>query len=227
MKTALVIPAYNEEQTIKEVLKKATPFTDYTIVIDDGSKDSTWKEMQKAKEHIEGNIIALKHIVNLGKGAALKTGCAAAQKLGADIIVTIDADGQHPPEHIPAIIEYMNKNNLEVVFSIRKGGDKMPLIRLVGNKVLNLLAIYLFNLKLRDIWCGFRAFRTDCLSKLSWEKNDYSGEIEMALKVGKNKLRYGELVIPTIYHDAHRGVTILHGLKLIGQMIIWRIMLLK
>jgi len=100
------------------------------------------------------------------------------------MIVFIDGDGQHPPEHIPGMLEYMEAHKLDVVFSVRKGGDKMPLKRRLGNRILNTFAYYLFDMRLTDIWCGFRALRTSCLPKLSWTKNDYSGEIQMALKVG-------------------------------------------
>ena len=221
MKAALVIPAYNEAAHISIVLEKAKKYIDIIIVVDDGSKDQTWKILKCAS----GNVIPLRHRVNLGKGAALKTGCEAARRLGAEIIVTIDADGQHPPEYIPAILDYMKSKNLDVVFSVRDGGDKMPIVRMLGNRVLNLMAHNLFNLRLRDIWCGFRAFKTSCLPKISWNKCDYSGEIQMALKVGQSKLAYGEYIIPTIYSDTAKGVSIVHGLKLLFQMLIWRITL--
>lgn len=223
MKTALVIPAFNEAAHIGTVLKKAKQYVDFVIVVDDGSKDQTW-EISKSTG---GNVIPLRHHVNLGKGAALKTGCQAACQLGADVIVTIDADGQHPPEYIPLILDYMKSKNLDVVFSARKGGDKIPPVRLIGNYFLNLMTHYLFSLHLRDIWCGFRVFKTTCLPKILWDKNDYSGEIQMALKVGQNGLSYGEYIIPTIYHNSSKGVNIIHGLKLLFQMFIWRVTLLK
>lgn len=220
-KVAIVLPAFNEEKNIGKVLEEAKNLADWLIVVDDGSRDKTG-EICRA---FAGNVICLRHPVNLGKGAALKTGCETAKKLGADIIVTIDSDGQHPPYLAPLLVEYLQDNNLDFVFTIRQGGDKMPLIRWIGNKTLNLAARYLFNLKVGDIWCGFRAFRAECLEKISWEKCDYSGEIQMALRVGLSGLRYGEYPIPTIYHDNSKGVNIFHGLKVLGQMIIWRVKL--
>ena len=167
----------------------------------------------------------LNHRINLGKGSALKTGCEAACKLGADVIITIDGDGQHSSEYIPEILEYMEANKLDFVFTVRKGGDKMPLIRFLGNRTLNFTARLLFNINLKDMWCGFRVFKTSCLPKIAWNKNDYSGEIQMALKVGKNKIPYGEYIIPAIYSDSAKGVHIMHGLKLLAQMFLWRIIL--
>ena len=221
MKTVLIIPAHNEEKRIGLVIESSKALVDVVIVVDDGSIDETTIAAKK----FGGNVLVLRHQVNLGKGAALKTGCQAALRLGAEIIVTIDGDGQHPPQFIPQVIKYLKENNLDFVFTVRQGGDKMPLVRRVGNFTLNAVAYRLFNLKLRDIWCGFRVFRADCLPKVNWRKSDYSGEIQMALKVGRNGLRYGEFIIPTIYNDKFKGLHILHGLKLLAQMIVWRIIL--
>ena len=214
-----MIPAYNEAERIATVISQALALVDQVIVIDDGSIDETFVKAQAA------GALTLRHRINLGKGAALKTGCEAARRLGAEIIVTIDADGQHPPEFIPQVVEFLKNNNLDFVFTIRRGGDQMSLIRRLGRYVLNFQARKLFNLNLQDMWCGFRVFRMECLPKIDWNKSDYSGEIQMALKVGKNGLRYGEYVIPTIYNDNFKGVHILHGLKLLAQMFVWRIIL--
>ncbi len=223
MKVALVIPAHNEEKNIQNVIKKSASYVDWVIIVNDGSSDATKKICEANR--CDKKIILLNHKINLGKGSALKTGCEAARKLGSDIIVTIDGDGQHSPEYIPKILQYMESNKLDFIFTVRQGGDKMPLIRFLGNRTLNLTAQCLFNVNLKDMWCGFRAFRVSCLPKISWSKSDYSGEIQMALKVGKNKITYGEYAIPTIYSDNVKGVHILHGLKLLLQMIVWRIML--
>jgi len=220
-KIAIVIPAYNEEKHIATLLEKVKKFGDIVIVVDDGSRDRTSSLCQQFQQG-ENDIFCLRHRVNLGKGAALKTGCLAAKKLGAEIIVTIDGDGQHPSNIIPEVVQYLLNNKLDIVFTFRQGGDKMPLIRHLGNGALNFVAKTLFRLKLRDIWCGFRAFRTECLEKISWQKCDYSGEIQMALQAARQRLSYGEYLIPTIYNDRFKGVHILHGLKVLFQMFIWR-----
>jgi len=222
MRIALVIPVHNEGQRIIDLIKNARQYVDQVIIVDDGSSDRT---TQHICELNDSKIIVLRHWVNLGKGSALKTGCLAAAKMGIGTIVTMDGDGQHPPEHIPRLLATMERNNWQVVFSVREGGDKMPLVRYLGNYALNSVARYLFNLNLRDVWCGFRALRTECLPLINWRCTDYSGEIQMALKVGQSGLRYGEYVIPTVYEDEFKGVTIIHGLKLLVQMIIWRIRL--
>jgi glycosyltransferase involved in cell wall biosynthesis len=221
MSVALVIPVYNEEKNIIGVIESSLALVDWLIIVDDGSSDQTEFLCQKKNG---GKVVLLRHKVNLGKGAALNTVCWAAKKLGADIIVTIDGDGQHDVSLLPLMVDFLLTKNLEFVFTVRQGGDPTPLIRFLGNKVLNLTARWLFRLNIRDIWCGFRIFRSDCLSKISWNKSDYSGEIQMALKVGRNNLAYGEYIIPVIYDDRVKGVHIVHGLKLLIQMIVWRIM---
>lgn len=223
MKIALIVPVHNEERNIQSVIEKSKNYADWLIVINDGSHDDTLNICKK--NYDDQKVIVLNHRINLGKGSALKTGCEAARRLGADVIITIDGDGQHSPEHIPAILQYMESKNLDFVFTVRKGGDKMPLVRFLGNRMLNFAARCLFNINLKDMWCGFRVFKISCLPKIAWNKNDYSGEIQMALKVGKNKIPYGEYEIPTIYNDSSKGVHIMHGLKLLAQMIVWRIIL--
>lgn len=217
------MPAYNEKKHIHDTIVNTLPFVDMLVVVDDGSRDETFaiaSSIHDPKLHV------LRHRVNFGKGTALKTGCEAAKQLGAQVIATLDGDGQHPPQYLPEVVSHLEKGDYQIVFTVRNGGDKMPFVRRVGNTVLNQVAFLLFRLRLRDIWCGFRVFRVDILPKILWKKTDYSGEIEMALKVGHQKIRYGEFVIPTIYNDASKGVTILDGLKLLGQMVVWRITLL-
>ena len=90
-----IIPAYNEEKQINSVINKTKKYVDEVIVVDDGSKDSTGEIAKKS------NAIVLRHLVNLGKGAALKTGCDYAVKNKAGIIIAVDADAQHDPKEIP------------------------------------------------------------------------------------------------------------------------------
>jgi len=223
-KIAVVIPVFNEEKHLDGLIEKICDRTDLAIVVDDGSWDATPTIINKwvaASKKVYG----LRHCLNLGKGAALKTGCEAAADLGADVIITIDGDGQHPPHLIEPLLSYFNKKKLDIVFSCRQGGDKMPLIRKLGNKAFNLVSHYMFNLKVKDIGCGLRAFKAEHLNSIMWNQRGYSGEIQMALKAAKNKLNYGEFLIPTIYNDNFKGVHMLHGLKTLCQMLIWRLTL--
>ncbi len=98
---AIVIPAYNESEVIADVIREIQNTGEYQIiVVDDGSKDATF---EKAASY--PGVIALRHKINRGKGAATKTGIVAANRLGADIVVTMDGDGQHDPTDIEALIQ--------------------------------------------------------------------------------------------------------------------------
>ena len=217
---AVVIPAYNEGRRIASVALEAARYAEFVIVIDDGSCDGTWG----AVKALSRPIYSARHRINMGKGAALKTGCEAAVRLGAEIVVMMDADGQHPPEYIPHLVACMREKNLDFVFTERTGGDRMPFIRRAGNWAINRTAFHLFGLRTNDVWCGFRAFRLSCLPRIAWRARDYSGEVQMALSVARNRIPYSVYPIPTIYEEgAVKGVHILHGLKLLGQMAVWRI----
>jgi glycosyltransferase involved in cell wall biosynthesis len=108
----VVVPAYNERRSISKIIRDIKKYTKNVIIVDDGSKDGTSKIADKS------NAIVLRHIVNLGKGAALKTGCDFAVKQGARLMVVIDADAQHNPKDIPKFIE--NLKDANIVFGYRK-----------------------------------------------------------------------------------------------------------
>ena len=130
MKTALILPAYNEAKHIADMVHRALGFVDKLIVVDDCSQDETFDEAKKA------GAMTLRHRVNLGKASALKTGCEAAILLGSDVIGLMDSDGQHKPEDLPRFLETLENENMDIIVGSRYGGDKMPLIRKIGNKLL-------------------------------------------------------------------------------------------
>ena len=97
----IIIPAYNEQELVGKVINGAKEYSDNIIVVDDGSKDNTYENAKSL------GVIVLKHSVNLGKGAALKTGCEYAFQNGADKVIVVDADTQHDPKEIPKFLEAM------------------------------------------------------------------------------------------------------------------------
>jgi len=101
----------------------------------------------------------------------------------------------------------------------------MPFWRLLGNRFLNKFTALLFNLHLHDIWCGFRAFDAQIYPAIIWNSANYSSDVEMAVKVGVNHFRHTEHFVGTIYHDKHSvtGTTLHDGLKLVLDLVIWRI----
>ena len=214
-KTWIIIPANNEEKNIAEVVKKSKKFSENVVVVDDGSDDKT-SDIAKKK-----GAVVLKHIVNLGKGAALKTGCDYALKQGAENIVVLDADGQHDPKEIPNFVKALNK--ADIVFGYRRLNKKMPLILRFGNWFIFFVTKFLFRLKIVDTQCGYRAFNADVYKKIKWNSTDYSMESEIIANAGKTHLKYSQIPIETIYSDKYKGTTVIDGIRIVLNMVWWRL----
>ena len=150
--TYAVIAAKNEAKHISAVVKDTKKYVNKVIVVDDGSSDNT---SEKAKE---AGAIVLQHLVNLGKGAATKTGCEYAISKGAETIVFLDADGQHEPKDIIKFKEKLKEK--DIVFGIRKRNKHMPAVLKLGNWFLNKAANSLYGIDVPDTQCGFRTFKT-------------------------------------------------------------------
>ncbi len=211
----VVIPAYNEGETIGRVIAKTKEYLPNIIVVDDGSRDNTFEQAKSA------GATVLKHKVNLGKGAALKTCCDYALQSGAQKIIAIDADGQHDPQEIPKMLRALDDH--DIVFGCRRIPDSMPLVLRFGNDVISKMLKLLYNIQVNDSQCGYRAFTAESYKKIRWEALDYYVETEMAIKAGKHKLRYAMVPIKTIYADKYKGTTVLDGVTIVTKMLGWRL----
>lgn len=209
-----IIPAFNEGRTIKEVIEKTKKYMDKIIVVDDGSIDNTFDEARAAD-------IRLRHMVNIGKGLALKTGFEAAINENADVILTIDSDLQHDPDEIPGFLEKIKEN--DIVIGTRSLNEKMPLIFRFGNSLIHYIFRFLFNLKIKDTQCGFRAFKAKVYPLIKWQALNYAVETEILARAGKNNLKIAEIPIKTIYEDNYKGTTIIDGIKITLNMLKWRL----
>lgn len=214
-KVWVVIAAYNEQKHIGAVIDAAKKVHSNIVVVDDGSRDKTF-DIAKQK-----GADALRHVVNLGKGNALKTGCEYALLQGAEEIVVLDADGQHKPEQIPEFLKELKGKG--VVFGYRKFSSKMPLVFRFGNSLLNHTTKLLFGIDIKDTQCGYRAFTASAYKKIKWDSNDYRMESEMIVNVAKHNVRYTELGIETIYADKYKGTTFIDGIKITLNLIWWKL----
>ncbi len=214
-KASIIIPAYNEEKHIGQVIRKTRRFCKNIIVVDDGSKDRTY---EKAKKE---NVTVLKHTINLGKGAALKTGSEYAIRKEYDILVFMDSDGQHMPEDIPRFLKALKGN--DIIFGSRELNKNMPGILKFGNWFINKINKILFGITIGDTQSGFRAMTAKAYKKIRWQSTGYSVESEMIANVGKKKLKYKEIKIKTIYSDKYKGTTIIDGIRIVLNMIWWKI----
>ncbi len=192
-----VIPAFNEERTIEEVVQQAKKYVDEVIVVDDGSTDCTLKKAEEAGSR------TIRHKKNMGKGAALRTGISAALRRRADIIVTMDGDGQHDPHLIPKLIEPIVRGEADVVIGSRflKHGRRkgMPKIRVLSNKITTFILRRIYGVETTDSQSGFRAFKADALKRVSFHSDDFIAESEILIEAKRKGLTVKEVPIQAIY----------------------------
>ena len=205
----VILPAYNEEISIGSVVLLARYYADSVIVVDDGSSDRTAEIAKKAGAEV---II---HEANKGKGAALKTGFAAADDLGADIIVTMDSDGQHNPAEIPKLVDPIIKGEADMVNGSRylNGLDKnTPSYRRVGQTILDGATKLNSGLQITDSQSGFRAFSASTKNVFRFKAQGMAIESEMLADAGKSGLRIAEVEIGVRYDvDCSTVNPIKHG----------------
>ena len=196
-KVAVLLPAYNEEVSIASMVLLSLQYADEVIVIDDGSSDRTSEVSRLA------GATVLSHTTNKGKGAALKTGFKYAQDY--DIIVTIDADGQHNPSEIPDVIKPIMEDRADIVNGSRYIAGKdttTPTYRRVGQTVLDNATYLASGVKLTDTQSGFRAFSSKSIEYFNFDPNGFGIESDMLIEASVNKLRIVEVEI-TVRYDVN------------------------
>lgn len=194
---ACIIPAYQAASTLPAVLDGLATHLPAAkrIVVDDGSTDGI--------DRIEKNWHAcIVHPANLGKGAALRSGFRAALEQGANSIITIDADGQHPPEFAPRLVSALQ--SADVVVGAREAGDSMPLHRRFTNRASVAAFERITGVSLPDIQSGFRAIRRAVIETIHPVGDRYEFETEFLILAARAGYRISSIRIPTIYgSDSH------------------------
>lgn len=223
-KVFIIVPVYNEEKYVgrfirdlfREVggIKKISQ----VVFVNDGSKDRTREIILNQKEKYK-KIRLVDLPKNSGKGVAMKQGLKYAKKNNAGAIIFMDGDRQHSPEHIKDFLQAIETS--PIVFGYRMLLSDAPKIRKAGNAVAGLIIRYLFNIKRRDILCGFIALRSDVFNKINWTSKGYGVEAEMSAVVGRKKIDFTELLVSTIYFDVKKGVTMKHALKIFLHLPLW------
>jgi glycosyltransferase involved in cell wall biosynthesis len=216
MNCSVVIPAYNEEKELGAVINETITLGYVPIVVNDGSGDNTGVIAQQA------GAIVLEHIINMGKGAAARTGCDWAAMKGANIIVLMDADGQHKPKDIKRMLKEIQY--ADVVFGYRSLNKDMPLVMRVGNWFINTTSKVINGIDVRDTQSGFRAMKADTYKRIRWTSNDYGMESEMIGAIAKKKISYKQIPISTIYKDSFKGTTVIDGIRIVLRLIKWRLL---
>jgi glycosyltransferase involved in cell wall biosynthesis len=207
---SVIIPVYNEADTIHLVIEavRARPEVGEIVIVDDASTDGTWARLQELAVGQEG-LRLLRHDLNQGKGAALRTGFTHATK---DFVIIQDADLEYDPEDYARILGPLVSGKADVVFGSRFLGFGAHRVlyfwHSIGNNVLTLLSNMCTDLNLTDMECGYKAFRREVIQSISIEENRFGFEPEITAKVARKKLRIYE--VPVSYY----GRTYAEGKKI-------------
>lgn len=221
MKIYALIPAYNEADSIADVIEDIKKKVDAVVVVDDGSSDGT---SQKAKE---SGAIVLRHILNRGQGAALRTGMEYALKNGADILITFDADGQHDSNDIPKLTEPLWSGHFDVVLGSRflSQKSKIPFRKCILLKFATFFTRLSTGLKVTDTHNGLRAFSRQCAQTIQIRQDDYAHASEILEEIAKYELRYKEVPTAVYYTDysMKKGQSLFNSFRIMWDIILGRL----
>jgi len=191
-----VIPTYNEAGTIVQVLSETLQHVSYVVVVDDGSPDGTGvlvEEMACGRD----NVILIKRGWKMGLGSAYKTGFVEALRLRADVIVTMDADGSHPPHMIPSLVSKVLEGYCVAVASryVEGGRWAAGFVRMLVSRGANMLARISTGIGLRDLTSGFRAYDAKAVEKIINEEfqTGYIYQVDILYKLRKFGCRFVEI----------------------------------
>ena len=217
MNTLVCIPAFNEEGAIGKLVRKTLSYVDSVVVCDDGSSDNTAKEAENSGAHV------IVHDENRGKGSSLKSLFEHARHSSADIIVTIDGDGQFLPEEIKKLTKPIIEKTSDIVVGYRFDNDtEMPSYRKIGNKILDHATNIATSIPIRDTQSGFRAYSKNAIELIEFSNDGFTADSEILIDASKHGLRISEEKITVIYDTGRRTSTknpILHGSSVLGSLI--------
>jgi glycosyltransferase involved in cell wall biosynthesis len=196
MKISIIIPTYNEAQTIREIIRRVveTKVPQEIIVVDDKSTDGTREILADLAEQYEILRVAL-HEVNQGKGAAVVTGIRLAT---GDVMLIQDADLEYDPRDYPALLKPIQENLADVVYGSRfLGGPRRPTMfwHMIANKLLTLMTNILYDNILTDMETGYKVFRREVVSDMTIHAHRFDFEPEFTAKILKRKVRIFEVPI--------------------------------
>ena len=204
MRLLIAIPVYNERKYVNPVLDRVKAFHSDILVVDDGSKDGTG-ELLAARKDIE----VITHSPNQGYGQSLIDAFQWADRRGYDWVITMDCDEQHEPEMIPAFIEEIKTDRWDLISGSRylrpsKDDDLPPGDRRSINATITEVVNSIFNLKITDAFCGFKAHRVGPTVGLKLDEKGYAFPMQLWPRVAKANLRLTEIPVRLIYNDPNR-----------------------
>ncbi len=205
MKLSIIIPCYNEKNTILKVLKKVEnaqigEITKEIIIIDDYSKDGTRELLKDPSFDFKAKVVF--HDKNMGKGACIKTGL---KHISGDIVIIQDSDLEYDPDEYPLLLKPILDDKADVVYGSRFAGYQPHRVwyfwHYVVNKIITLLSNMLTNLKLTDMETCYKVFKASVASNMSLKENGFGFEPEFTLKIAKMHCRIYEVGIS--YYGRH------------------------
>ncbi len=202
MKICVLIPVYNEERTIKDLVKNVSKFVDAVVVINDGSKDNTLKEVKETK------AVILSQQKNQGKGLSLKEGFQWALRKNFAAVITMDGDGQHNWQDLPKFLKEGERDKEAGIIMGRREINlkNMPFMRFLTNKITSLIISKLTHQKIVDSQSGYRLIKRKVLENVQLTTSHYDTESEILLKAGKKGFKIKSVPVKTVYLSQQSGI---------------------
>lgn len=195
-KFCCIIPAYNEEKRICEVIAGVREAIPYVIVVDDGSQDATAALAEKT------GVYVIRHGQNCGKGMALRTGISHALKQGYDAVMTVDGDGQHAPVEIPKFLAAFASDKGDIIIGARLWDKRaIPLYRYIPNQIGIFCISKAAGCRIDDTQSGFRLYKREVLETVQLGTTGFETETEVLIKAGKAGFRIYSMPVSAIYHS--------------------------
>jgi glycosyltransferase involved in cell wall biosynthesis len=210
LRVATVIPCLNEAAFVADIVTRASRYCDEVIVVDDGSTDGTSAVAEAAGARV------VRHSSRQGAGAATRSGFKAALRSGADIVVTLDGDGQHNPDEIPRLLPPIQEGKADFVIGSRfiRPDHNMPVHREFGIDVINLMYNLGSRQQITDTQSGFRAHSRRLLEAVQITRNDFGFSVEMLVLARKKGFPIREVPISCVYHSQGSSMNpVMHGLS--------------
>lgn len=193
-----LIPAYQAEKTIADVVSKTRRRVARCIVVDDGSRDKTGVLARRAGAEV------ITHASNRGKGAAVRSGLLYLREEEFNYCVLLDADGQHDPNEIPRLVDAARRANADIVCGTRMSNPRgMPWLRRITNNLMSRITSWLSRIKLSDTQCGFRLLSQHAVKVIELRKDKFEVETEILMEAARHKLVVTETPVSSIYAEDH------------------------
>jgi len=203
-RVSVIVPAFNEERTLAEVIRRvrATGAVHEIVAVDDGSTDGTPAVLASLAADGDPPVTVVRHDVNRGKGAAVRTGLA---KITGDVVVVQDADLELDPAEFAKLFAPILEDRADVVFGIRfsRGRGETPWLAYLGNKAFTVIASVLFLRRLNDVLTGYRAMRATVAREVEPRSNGFGMDAEQGCRAIRNGWRVTQ--VPVTYTPRSKG----------------------